>query len=637
MKKIPSLFWFSAAEALAATIILLASPSKEEGYIAGYSLIRLGMIAVAFALACVSSAIALWLTRKQGIANNFESWLAQQHEIILRFALFVLIFTFGLIFIALRGDWILLGNIGSYIQRGLPLLIWFALFILQFQTWMTLNGFSRASQWDKKELFSFCLVAALITFMALDSFLRDNGVNPASFKKFAQLKIIPNLWWLFIILAIAVMLNMTVGAKEKGAKPYLFFKTLCTSRPLCLNISRALFIFIAAWFIYQYTGFIGRWYFRAPEQSYFPYLADAFLHGKLYLSNPISLVELTPYNGNWYVPYPPLAAILMMPLVALRGVENVNSSGFSIFFAAMTVGLVFLILEKISERGWTKLNPASNLWLTSLFALSTPFWQIVISGEVWYINQTMTLFFVAAAVLSVLVEASPLLVGLMLGLAILARPPIGLMGIFLFGIFYQIQQDKAGKVPFGKWFKWGVLTAIPVSLIVGAFLIYNHARFENPFDFGYTNMNIGEPARTDVRTYGQFNIRYLSRNLDLMFFGFPHWDTECNFYTVKIDGASMFLATPALIYLLGSFRKKIWVAGAWVASIALIVPLTLYFTTGIFQFGYRYLLDLFIPLLALIAVAMPREKLPLHTKVFILAGILVNYWGVWWFYRHWCR
>ena len=325
--------------------------------------------------------------------------------------------------------------------------------------------------------------------------------------KFAQLKLISNLPGIFLLVIVAFALG------KLGQRP---------DRKYFILAARALSIFIVAWFIYQFTGFIGRWFLRRQSRLISHILQMRFCMASCILSTRLAYVELTPNNGNWYVPYPPLNAVLMMPMVALWGAENVNSSNFSIFFAALSVSLVFAILEKLSERGWTKLKTSANLWLTVLFGFSTPLWQIAISGEVWYINQVVTIAFVALATLLVLLEASPLLVGLAIGLALLARPPILLSWIFLLGIFWQIQSDRDGRVPFAKWFKWSFLTAIPIILIGLAFLWYNYSRFGSLFDFGYAAMNIGEPARTDIRTYGQFNLRYLSRNLDVMFLRLPH-------------------------------------------------------------------------------------------------------------------
>ncbi|MCJ7435504.1 MAG: hypothetical protein MUO77_18635, partial [Anaerolineales bacterium] len=611
------LLLITALEGAATILFLLLSPSKEQGILWGYSATRLGMAALTFLGLCLNLALIPWgLKNEQKIINR----LIASSKMISSAAMIMLVIFIALIVIVVRDDWNHLGNIGSYIARGAPLLVWFALLIVQLQVWMMLQGI--ASKWEIELLASFLLVTSVIVFIFFDIVLRGNGINLVEFRKFAQVKLTPNLPWVFLFIIIAFAFG------ELGQR---------SDRKYFILAARALSIFIAAWFIYQFTGFIGRWFFRAPEQAYFPYLADAFLHGKLYLINPLSYMELTPNNGNWYVPYPPLNAVLMMPMVALWGAENVNSSNFSIFFAALSVSLVFAILEKLSERGWTKLNASTNLWLTVLFGLSTPLWQIAISGEVWYINQVITIAFVALATLLVLLEASPILVGFTIGLAMLARPPILLSWIFLLGIFWQIQNDRDGQVPFAKWFKWSFLTAIPVLLIGFIFLWYNYSRFGSLFDFGYAAMNIGEPARTDIRTYGQFNLRYLSRNLDVMFLRLPHPKPTCGFFTADTEGMSLFVATPAFIYLLGAFKRKAWVSAAWISSILLFIPLALYFTTGIFQFGYRYVLDMIIPLVTLLAVSVRKEKLALHMKAIILAGVLVNYWGVWWFYRHWCR
>lgn len=607
----------NAIEGAAAILFLILNPSKGGNVMWGYSATRLAMIALALFVLGTLTFLLYWSREHE---NEILDRLKLSKSLVLSLAIIVILLLAGMGIIALQGNWLRFGNIGSYIGRGLPLVFWFALMAWQLQIWMILNGIS--TKWDMETFVSFTLTAGVIVFVLMDAILRENGINPSEFNRFSQVKLAPNMPGIFLLVIASFVLGI---AGQNPDKKYF------------LLVGRAITVFIVAWLIFQFTGFVGKWYLRQPAEAYFPYLADSFLHGKLYLSDPAITMELTQKDNHWYVPYPPLNALLMMPMVALWGADHVNSSNYSILFAALGVSLVFLILEKFSEHGWTQLNTSANIWLTALFGLSTPFWQIAISGEVWYINQVVTVVFVALGTLLALYEASPLLIGLTLGLAILARPPILLSWISLFGIFWQIQRDKNNRVPFNVWFRWSFYTAIPIVIIGLGFLWYNYARFGAPFDFGYAAMNIGEPARTDIRTYGQFNVRYLSRNLEVMFLRLPHWESLCRFFTADTEGMNMFVTTPALIYVFGSFKRKEWIAGAWVSSILLILPLMLYFTTGIFQFGYRYILDLFIPLLTLIAVSVGKDKLPLHMKIMILAGVLVNYWGIWWFYRHWCR
>jgi len=54
--------------------------------------------------------------------------------------------------------------------------------------------------------------------------------------------------------------------------------------------------------------------------DYFVPLADAFLHGRLNILHPPSwLSELVNFRGNYYVVYPPMPAVLLLPFVALFG------------------------------------------------------------------------------------------------------------------------------------------------------------------------------------------------------------------------------------------------------------------------------------------------------------------------------
>ena len=52
---------------------------------------------------------------------------------------------------------------------------------------------------------------------------------------------------------------------------------------------------------------------RTPDSAYFDHLADAFLHGHVYLLDPPTTKDLTHFNGKWYVPFLPLPALLILP------------------------------------------------------------------------------------------------------------------------------------------------------------------------------------------------------------------------------------------------------------------------------------------------------------------------------------
>ena len=118
--------------------------------------------------------------------------------------------------------------------------------------------------------------------------------------------------------------------KELPERIFLLFT--CISIWLCVFIVSLQF---AEWF--------DAW--NTPAMNYFNILADAFLHGKLYLSNPANTGDLTFYKGHWFVAEPPFPAILMLPLIAIWGVQAFNTTTFSLMLAALAAVAVYLILH----------------------------------------------------------------------------------------------------------------------------------------------------------------------------------------------------------------------------------------------------------------------------------------------------
>ena len=62
-------------------------------------------------------------------------------------------------------------------------------------------------------------------------------------------------------------------------------------------------------------------------------LADAF-RGELFLADPDTTHDLTFWHGHWFVPNPPLPAIIMMPLIKIFGLWTFNTTLFSTWVGA---------------------------------------------------------------------------------------------------------------------------------------------------------------------------------------------------------------------------------------------------------------------------------------------------------------
>jgi hypothetical protein len=396
----------------------------------------------------------------------------------------------------------------------------------------------------------------------------------------------------------------------------------------------ALAIFVFSFVIYRAATFVVERP-NTPAKAYFDLLADAWLHGRLYLTDPGQTHDLTLYQGQWYVANPPMVAVLMVPWIKMYTVAGVNTVIFSIVFGAANIALVFIILEMIAARGWTRLSTGGNLWLTALFGFGTVHFYLSIVGKMWFMSQTVTVTFLALAVLFAISSRPPWLVGMMLGFGIVARPNIALAWPLVFGIAAQIQKDATGRLDWRRLVGWTVLSGIPMAMGVAVLLGYNYIRFNDILDFGYLTENVADFMAGDLKKYGTFNTHFIRRNLQVMFLGLPEWDPICRRVVPQQQGMSMFLATPALVYLVKSLRRSPWVLGAWGAVLALIAMISTYYNTGAWQFGYKYMLDFAVPVVMLLALAAGKRVSWLF-RILIFLSIAINIIGVLWWYGKWC-
>ena len=391
------------------------------------------------------------------------------------------------------------------------------------------------------------------------------------------------------------------------------------------------FIGVLTFSIYRTVG-IGVKRINSPSKAYWDLLADAFNHGHLDLTAPPTTHDLTLYNGKWYVPNPPLPAILLMPVVALLGVEGVNMTIVSALLGSLNAVIVYLVLRYAAESGMTACKRSANLWLTAVFALSTNHIWLATTGQMWFISQLVTILFIGLGTIAVIRGKPAWVSGLMIGMAVMARPNIFPIAIFLMGI-YLWKAKPYPEVEWGKVVRWAIGFGIPVLICVFMELLYNYLRFEDWFDFGYVTINGAESIVEAVQKYGMFHPHFLRENFEVMFLRMPRIDTtgERFFFQPGYAGYSIFAMTPAFIYLIRGIKKNWWVIGAWVSVILTVGLLLLYHNTGASQVGYRYIQDAIIPLLLLLGVGV-GEKPGILFKMLTILGVVINLLSTYWWY-----
>lgn len=370
-----------------------------------------------------------------------------------------------------------------------------------------------------------------------------------------------------------------------------------------------------------------------PAPAYFDELADAFLHGRLHLENPGVELDLTSHQGRWYVPFPPLPALLLVPWVAGAGVDGVSTVALGVLLGAASCALVFALLDALRRHGYLALARSDPVWLTVLFALGSVNWYLAPAGTVWFLGQVSAVPALAAAALLAATGRPPWAAGAALGAAMLARPHLLLAWPLLAGLARQRIVSGDDPATYRAWRRWCLVSLAPVAAAAALLGAYNEARFGDPLEFGYRRQHVNARVARDLAFHGQFNPRYLPRNLRVMLVAPPQRGPR-GVPVPSDEGTGLLWTMPALVLLAGALRparRSALLAGAWVALLATALLLALYYTTGWRQFGYRFSLDFLVPALVLLGGALtPRTRPALWALT--LLGVLVNAWGtVWWY------
>lgn len=366
------------------------------------------------------------------------------------------------------------------------------------------------------------------------------------------------------------------------------------------TIEKPLFAFIFAFISYFAISTIGGSPFRVREYAYFNYLADAFLHGQLYLRLlPTNLHDLSFFNEHYYLYWPPLPAIILMPFIAIFGV-GFSDVFFNVIVASIDAAVIAALLCAVDKHDIIRINAGQRSILVLFFTLGTVHVILAPFGKLWFTAQLVGFLFVALAYLCAIElkgAASFALVGICIACAMLTRNHLLFTGIW--PAYYLVSKNWNNRP---KVFLHSLLALTP-SIVMGLlFLGYNYARFGDPFELGISYHRMAPLFVSDYQIYGTFNTYYIPINF---YYQYIHYPLPIN--ADSLMGGSLFLLSPVFFFsfrgiFLGRKTINIWMMV--ISILATSAPILLLMGTGWTQYGPRYTLDFTVPLLLLTAMGI---------------------------------
>ncbi len=374
--------------------------------------------------------------------------------------------------------------------------------------------------------------------------------------------------------------------------------------------------------------------FDAGRPDFF-YLADALIHGRIWLDRALGPWDNVIVDGRVFVPFAPFPAIVFMPLAALFGPVRLDQWEQIIdsAIAAVDVGLCWWLMGRLGVR-----SLLDRLWLVVLFGFSTQILWVTTRGGVWHTGHLIAALLTLAALIETAGRRRPWLLGLLVGASFLTRAPLALAApFFAWAIADRRGSDRRrpGSWPWRSWV-WYAIGIAPAAVF---FLWYNAARFGSPLESGYVLASL-PPFLEAQRDKGLFSLSHLGMNLDYLLIHLPTFAVQGPnglqiVWPPKPDGLGMsiLLTSPGLLLAVrADWRSRMSVA-LGLTALAVLVPSLLYYGGGWLQYGYRYALDSIPFVMALIGAAVARRGLPVWGKVLIVFGVAVDALGVYWAYN----
>jgi hypothetical protein len=430
--------------------------------------------------------------------------------------------------------------------------------------------------------------------------------------------------------------------------------------------------------------------------NHFAWQAEAFLDGRFAVRFPVTgpfanfylqdIMPLPGQRGFGLIPFPPLPAVLVLPLVMVFGLAA-DLSLVAVVVGAINVALTWRLTTRLTD------DRRAALLATLFFAFGTVHFYAAMLGSTWFLAHVVAITFVILAItLAIDAErrysarrrvAAPADAvqgeddvsqtfreySLFLRWFHRARDlidPVQFMAGFLFGLGALARLTVIFGAPFfvfvgggGSYTRRAISAGLGAALPVALLLVYNVVStgdiFNPAYEWLYRTENLSylpprpcpftlefcRELRID-RSLGIEDIGHVPLNALIMFAWPPIIQPECGLSLVEPCalvapspiGMSILLTSPAYLLAvpmaIASFRRRL-VAGSVLAVLAIAFVNLMHFSQGWVQFGYRFSNDFapFALVIVTLAIARLGPRNPLVLAL-VVASIIINVWGVYW-------
>lgn len=377
---------------------------------------------------------------------------------------------------------------------------------------------------------------------------------------------------------------------------------------------------------------------RGPSDNvHFVSLAQSYLHGQLAVlgDRPPGNNDWAHYRDRWYVVFPPLPALAILPAVAVWG-ERTWDRLYWALFAGLGPALLYVLLRHLRERADSGRSVREDLGLVALFSFGSVYYYTSVQGTVWFAAHVVAVPLIALYALFSVGAARPVAAGAMLGLAFLTRTSTAfLTPLFVIEALsaartssrslpesadaYERMRVFWREVELSRALRACLWFALPLGLIVAVYCLLNQLRFGDPFEVGYRYLRIRWSGR--IEKWGLFHYHYLAKNLAVFLAGLPWLQSAAPYVMISRHGLALWVTTPNYLGVFWPKRSSVLALALSVAAGCVALVDLCYQNSGWIQFGYRFSLDYSVLLIALLALGGRRFGPVFYALLVVAIGV----------------
>jgi hypothetical protein len=364
-----------------------------------------------------------------------------------------------------------------------------------------------------------------------------------------------------------------------------------------------------------------------PAYRHFVYIASAFLHGRVHLEGvPGHYHDIIKVGDRTYAPFPPVPALLILPVVAVYGEETDQGRVGQVVVAA-AVALFVAGLRRLGQ------GRATRWFAGAALAFGSVLWPAAAIGTTWFFAQEVVVLAASVLVWEIAGAGSPIIVGAAIAAAWLTRLNL-ITAIPALAVILWLRHRRLGALATFL----GVNAAGALS-----YASYNYLRFGDPLQTGYGVLSMAAFNTDTASRWGFFHLRFIPEHLYTMLIRAPELIELPPFLKPSPHGMSLLLTSPIILRLLfpvhrnasdtgvpsasptGTRGRVVWAA----LTLSLLLPLLPYFSIGWVQYGYRYSLDWWVFVMVLLSLALGARPRPVDYALLALS-VAMNLLGVYW-------